>query len=122
MTHHPHVHTIVPGGDILLDGMRWVSCRPCFFLPVPVLSKLFRRLFLAKLADAHAAERLKLFGNHAGLSERSAFAAFLAPLRNRRVIVGLDDLVAGRTGAMASRCRRSQSLSVPTLVADEVRR
>ena len=55
MTHHPHLHMIVPGGGISRDGQRWVSCRPGFFLPVHVLSRLFRRLFLAGLADAHAA-------------------------------------------------------------------
>ena len=64
MTHHPHVHMIVPGGGISLDGERWVPCRPGFFLPVRVLSKLFRRLFLAKLAEAHAAGRLQFFGDH----------------------------------------------------------
>ena len=83
MTHHPHVHMIVPGGGISLDGTRWVRCRPGFFLPVRVLSKLFRRLFLSKLADAHAAGRLPFFGDHAGLGERSAFTDFLAPLRKR---------------------------------------
>ena len=69
MTHHPHVHMIVPGGGISLDGTRWVRCRPGFFLPVRVLSKLFRRLFLAKLADAHAAGHLQFFGDLAGLTE-----------------------------------------------------
>src|SRR6266540_6075172 len=62
MTHHPHVHMIVPGGGLSLDGSRWVSCRPGFFLPVRVLSRLFRRLFLEKLMAAHAAGRLNFFG------------------------------------------------------------
>jgi hypothetical protein len=62
MTHHPHLHLIVPGGGISPDGKRWVPCRPGFFLPVRVLSRLFRRLFLAGLADAHAAGRLAFFG------------------------------------------------------------
>ncbi|SDI49664.1 Putative transposase [Mesorhizobium muleiense] len=79
MTHHPHVHMIVPGGGISLDGERWVHCRPGFFLPVRVLSKLFRRLFLSKLADAHAAGRLQFFGGHDGLNEHSAFAQFRLP-------------------------------------------
>ena len=64
MTHHPHVHMIVPGGGISLDGTRWISCRPGFLLPVRVLSRLFRRLFLTGLADAHAAGRLAFFGEH----------------------------------------------------------
>ena len=81
MTHHPHVHMIVPGGGISLDGTRWVSCRPRFFLPVRVLSRLFRRLFLGKLLAAHQAGRLAFFGDNAALAEPRAFAAFLAPLR-----------------------------------------
>ena len=74
MTHHPHVHMIVPGGGISLDGSRWVSCRPRFFLPVPVFSKLFRGLMLAKLLAAHKAGQLQFFGQHAHLAERKAFA------------------------------------------------
>jgi hypothetical protein len=62
MTHHPHVHMIVPGGGISLDGSHWVRCRPGFLLPVRVLCRLFRRLFLARLADAHMAGRLAFFG------------------------------------------------------------
>jgi len=87
LTHHPHVHIIVPGGGISLDGTRWVSCRPGFFLPVRVLSCLFRRLFLEKLMAAHDAGALKFFGAHAALGERKAFAAFLLPLRNIKWVV-----------------------------------
>ena len=81
MTHHPHVHMIVPGGGISLDGKSWISCRPGFFLPVRVLSRLFRRLFLEKLIAVHKANRLKFFGDHAALANAQAFAAYLAPLR-----------------------------------------
>jgi hypothetical protein len=81
MTHHPHVHMIVPGGGIALDGKRWLSCQPRFLLPVPVLTKLFQGLMLAKLLAAHKAGRLTLFGQHAHLAEHKAFAAYLAPLR-----------------------------------------
>jgi len=81
MTHHPHVHMIVPGGGIALDGKRWLSCQPRFLLPVPVLTKLFQGLMLAKLLAAHKAGRLTFFGQHAHLAERKAFAAYLAPLR-----------------------------------------
>jgi len=84
MTHHPHLHIIVPGGGISRDGQRWVSCRPGFFLPVRVLSRLFRRLFLAGLADAHAAGTLAFFGELDGLRRREAFAAHLAPLRRKK--------------------------------------
>src|SRR3981081_4305642 len=79
LTHHPHVHMIVPGGGISLDGKRWVSCRRCFFLPVRALSRLVRRLFLQKLTAAH--KQLQFFGEHAPLADVRAFAAFLAPLR-----------------------------------------
>ena len=81
LTHHPHVHMIVPGGGISLDGSRWLSCQPRFLLPVPVLTKLFQGLMLAKLLAAHKAGRLAFFGPHAHLAERRAFAAYLAPLR-----------------------------------------
>ncbi len=81
LVHHPHVHMIVPGGGFSLDGGRWVSCRPRYLLPVQVLSRLFRRLFLSKLVAAHQAGQLQFFGNHAALASRKAFTAYLAPLR-----------------------------------------
>ena len=87
LTHHPHVHMIVPGGGFSLDGKSWVSCRPGFLLPVRVLSRLFRRLFLQKLVAAHQAGELQFFGKHTVLSERNAFAAYLAPLRNSKWVV-----------------------------------
>jgi hypothetical protein len=87
LTHHPHVHMIVPGGGIAPDCKRWVSCRPGFFLPVRVLSRLFRRLFLEKLAAAHATGLLHFFGNHAPLANAQAFAALLAPLRKAEWVV-----------------------------------
>ena len=87
LTHHPHVHIIVPGGGISLDGKRWVSCRPGFFLPVRVLSRRFRRLFLEKLMAAHEIGALTFFGTHAPLAARKAFAAFLAPLRKIEWVV-----------------------------------
>ena len=68
LTHHPHVHGIVPGGGLDADG-RWVGCRPGFFLPVRVLSRLFRRRFLEGLQELHRAGRLQFFGEHAGLQE-----------------------------------------------------
>jgi hypothetical protein len=87
MTHHPHVHMIVPGGGMSLDGTRWVSCRPGFLLPVRVLSRLFRRLFLVGRADAHAAGRLVFFGDLDGLRNPAAFAAHLAPLKRKNWFV-----------------------------------
>jgi hypothetical protein len=90
LTHHPHVHMIVPGGGISPDGTKWLSCRPGFFLPVRVLSRLFRRLVLEQLAAAHEAGRLHFFGDHASLADRQAFAAYLAPLRTTECRVGGD--------------------------------
>ena len=84
MIHHPHVHMIVPSGGISLDGSRWVSCRPSFFLPVRVFSKLFRGLMLAKLLAAHKAGQLQFFNQYAHLAERKAFVRYLAPLRRRK--------------------------------------
>jgi len=87
LTHHPHAHMIVPGGGLSLNGERWIACRPRFFLPVRVLSRLFRRLVLEKLAAAHKAGALQFFGKHAALTNAQAFAAYLAPLRNREWVV-----------------------------------
>ena len=87
LTHHPHVHRIVPGGGLSLNGERWIACRPGFFLPVRVLSRLFRRRFLESLAAAHDAGRLQFFGDHAALADRAAFASYLAPLRRTEWVV-----------------------------------
>jgi hypothetical protein len=87
LTHHPHIHMIVPGGGISLDGERFIACRPNFFLYVGVLSRLFRRLVLEKLASAYQAGQLQFFGKHASLSNARAFAAYLAPLRNTEWVV-----------------------------------
>ena len=81
MTHHPHLHIIAPGDGLSLDGSRWIACRPGFFLPVRVLSRLFRRLFFEGLSALHEAGRLAFHGDLAHLTEVDAFAAMLAPLR-----------------------------------------
>ena len=87
MTHHPHVHVIVPGGGLSPDGTRWIGCRPGFFLPVKVLSRLFRRLFLEGLIRLHKAGKLRFFGDLAGLADPNAFTAHLAPLRKTDWVV-----------------------------------
>ena len=87
MTHHPHVHMIVPGGGISLDGTRWIGCRPKYLLPVKVLSRLFRRLKLEMLLAAHDAGRLQFFGDHAHLTDKTAFKAYLAPLHRTKWFV-----------------------------------
>ena len=75
LTHHPHVHGIVPGGGLSPDGERWVACRPGFFLPVRVLSRLFRRRFLEELQQAHRAGQLQFFGEHAALADAAGVRA-----------------------------------------------
>jgi len=87
LTHHPHVHGIVPGGGLSPDGGRWVACKPRFFLPVRVLSRLFRRRFLAMLAAAHRDGRLRFFGGHEALADPARFDAWLAPLRQCEWVV-----------------------------------
>jgi hypothetical protein len=87
LTHHPHVHMIVPGGGISLDGERWIACRPRFFLYVGVLSRLFRRLVLEKLDAAHCAGQLQFFAKYAALTNAQTFAAYLAPLRKSKWVV-----------------------------------
>ena len=80
LDHHPHLHCIVPGGGVSPAGDRWVRCRPNFFLPVRVLSRLFRRLFLSRLAELHAAGELQFFGDLAELADKARFDEYLALL------------------------------------------
>src|ERR1700686_2986492 len=96
MTHHPHVHMIVPGGGLSMDDSRWISCKPNFLLPVRVLSKLFRRLMLEKLLVAHRAGRLQFLGSHAHLADATTFAALLAPLSKKRWFVYAKRPFAGQ--------------------------
>lgn len=95
MLFHPHIHFVVPGGGISPDGTRWVSCRPGFFLPVRVLSRLFRRLFLHHLQDAYLAGRLRFFSSLQYLDERAAFLRHLAPVRAAEWIVYAKPPFAG---------------------------
>lgn len=101
MTHHPHVHVIVPGGGLSPDGRSWIGCKPNFFLPVLVLSKLFRRLMLEKLAAAHADGKLTFFGAHVALADADVFAHFLAPLKRKRWFVYAKEPFAGPKQVLA---------------------
>src|SRR5271170_3840043 len=101
MTHHPHVHMIVPGGGISLDGTRWIGCRPNYLLPVKVLSRLFRRLMLEMLLAAHDAGRLQFFGDHAHLAGKAAFKAYLAPLHRTKWFVHSKRPLAGPEQVLA---------------------
>ncbi len=112
LTHHPHVHCIVPGGGLSPDGERWISCRPGFFLPVRVLSRLFRRLFLEKLAAAHEAGRLHFFGDHSPLADRGAFAAYLAPLRKIEWVVYSKPPFGGPQAVLAYLSRYTHRVAI----------
>jgi hypothetical protein len=112
MTHHPHVHMIVPGGGLSPDGTRWIACRPKFFLPVRILSKLFRRLLLDRLATAHAAGHLRFFGGHADLTDPKAFAAFLAPLRKTKWFVYAKRPFAGPEAVLAYLARYTHRVAI----------
>jgi hypothetical protein len=112
LTHHPHVHMIVPGGGISLEGQRWIACRPTFFLPVRVLSRLFRRLLLKMLTMAHKTGRLAFFGNHAALAEKRAFAAFLAPLRKTDWVVYAKRPFGGPQAVLAYLSRYTHRVAI----------
>jgi Putative transposase/Transposase zinc-binding domain len=112
MTHHPHVHMIVPGGGIALDGSCWIAKRPDFFLPVRVLSKLFRRLMIEKLIAAHAAGRLTFHRAHAALRDAKAFATYLAPLKRTRWFVYAKRPFAGPKAVLAYLSRYTHRVAI----------
>jgi hypothetical protein len=99
--HHPHVHCVVPGGGPSLDGMRWVSCRPGFFLPVRVLSRLYRRLFLESLQAAFEAGALGFFSDLADLREPDAFAKFIGEMNQIEWIVHAKPPFGGPSQVLA---------------------
>ena len=111
MTHHPHIHMIVPGGGITPDG-GWVSSRPAFLLPVRVLGALFRRLFLTRLLELHDAGRLAFFGRMAGLSDRRAFQRHLAPVRKKRWVVYAKAPFAGPEAVLAYLSRYTHRVAI----------
>ena len=112
MTHHPHLHMIVPGGGLSHDGERWIACRPTFFLPVRVLSRLFRRLFLQRLAAAHKANRLAFSGDHTALAEAGTFTAFLAPLRKAEWVVYAKQPFGGPQAVLAYLSRYTHRVAI----------
>jgi Putative transposase/Transposase zinc-binding domain len=112
LTHHPHVHMIVPGGGISLDSQRWIACPPTFFLPVRVLSRLFRRLFLKMLTMAHASGRLVFFADHATLADSKAFTAFLAPLRKAEWVVYAKEPFGGPQAVLAYLSRYTHRVAI----------
>ena len=112
MTHHPHVHMIVPGGGIAPDGSRWISSRTAFLLPVRVLGKLFRRLFLTRLIALHDAGKLAFFGTLAHLAERRAFIHHLSPVRRKRWVVYAKAPFAGPEAVLAYLSRYTHRVAI----------
>jgi hypothetical protein len=112
LTHHPHIHVIVPGGGLSPDGSRWIACKPGFFLPVRVLSRLFRRLFLEGLAALHAAGRLVFLGDLAPLGEKSAFDTALAPLPRAEWVVYAKRPFAGPQAVLAYLARYTHRVAI----------
>ena len=112
ITHHPHVHGIVPGGGLSLDGKRWVASRPGFFLPVRVLSRLFRRLFLEQLCDDYRGGKLRFFGEHASLAEAKAFDDWLKPLRQCEWVVYAKRPFAGPDAVLAYLSRYTHRVAI----------
>ena len=123
LTHHPHVHAVVPGGGLAPDGKTWVSCRPGFFLPVRVLSRLMRRRFLEELQRLHDDGKLNSFGVHAGLADPQDFKAWLAPLRKIEWVVYAKKPFAGPAAVLAylSRYTHRVAISNSRLIAMDER-
>ncbi len=112
LTHHPHVHGIVAGGGLALDGERWVACKPGFFLSVRVLSRLFRRRFLEQLDQAHRAGRLQFFGEYTALVDARAFADWLVPLRTCEWVVYAKRPFAGPAAVLAYLSRYTHRVAI----------
>jgi len=112
LTHHPHLHMIVPGGGISLDGQRWVSSRPAFLLPVRVLGSLFRRLFLTRLLELHTAGRLQFFGKQTSLADAQLFRRHLASVRKKPWIVYAKPPFAGPAAVLAYLSRYTHRVAI----------
>jgi hypothetical protein len=112
LTHHPHVHMVVPGGGIALDDQRWIASRPAFLLPVRVLGKLFRGVFLSRLLALYDAGRLVFFGGLAPLADRRAFLRHLAPVRKKRWAVYAKPPFAGPEAVLAYLSRYTHRVAI----------
>jgi hypothetical protein len=112
LTHHPHVHMVVPGGGIAPDDQRWIATRPAFLLPVRVLGKLFRGVFLSRLLALYDAGRLVFFGGLAPLADRRAFLRHLAPVRKKRWAVYAKPPFAGPGAVLAYLSRYTHRVAI----------
>lgn len=112
MTHHPHVHMIVPGGGLSPDGTKWIACKPGFFLPVRVLSRLFRRLFINGLMVLHRTGQLAFFDDLDTLADAEAFASYLAPLRKTEWVVYAKPPFGGPEAVLAYLSRYTHRVAI----------
>jgi hypothetical protein len=112
LTHHPHVHAVVPGGGLAPGGKSWVACRPGFFLSVRVLSRLLRRRFLEELLRVHQAGKLQFFGEHAALADAKTFKARLAPMRKCEWVVYAKRPFAGPQAVLAYLSRYTHRVAI----------
>ncbi|MEM8801197.1 MAG: IS91 family transposase [Pseudomonadota bacterium] len=112
LTHHPHIHMIVPGGGLSPDGSRWVACKPGFFLHVRVLARLFRRLFVEGLMAQHRTGQLAFFGDLTKLADAEAFAAYLAPLRKTDWVVYAKPPFGGPEAVLAYLSRYTHRVAI----------
>jgi hypothetical protein len=112
LTHHPHIHMIVPGGGTSSDGSRWIACKPGFFLHVQVLSRLFRRLFLEGLLALHHAGQLLFFGGQSGLADAGAFSTWLSPFRKSEWVVYAKHPFGGPEAVLAYLSRYTHRVAI----------
>lgn len=112
LTHHPHVHCLVPGGGLSPDATRWIACKPGFFLPVRVLSRLFRRLMCQRLATAHAKGVLQFFGDNAALRDDDRFREFLTPIRRMEWVVYAKRPFAGPDQVLSYLARYTHRIAI----------
>ena len=112
LTHHPHIHMIVPGGGLSPDRTRWVACKPGFFLHVRVLARLFRRLFIEGLLALHRAGELAFFGDLAGLANTAAFTKWLAPFRKSEWVVYAKPPFGGPEAVLAYLSRYTHRVAI----------
>jgi Zn finger protein HypA/HybF involved in hydrogenase expression len=112
MTHHPHIHGIIPGGGLSKDGQQWVACQSGFFLPVRVLSRLFRRLFLELLLKAYQKEQLHFFQQLKSIEDRQAFTRWLKPLRQKEWVVYAKRPFAGPKAVLAYLSRYTHRVAI----------
>ena len=112
LTHHPHIHMIVPGGGLSPDGTKWMACKPGFFLHVRVLARLFRRLFLEGLMELHRAGQLAFFGNFDRLALPDTFAQWLAQFRKSEWVVYAKPPFGGPEAVLAYLSRYTHRVAI----------